>query len=557
MTSRRWVLLAGSLVALAVLASLVGVANEFTYDDRYIVLMDDRIHSLGRWWTYFRETYWPSQWSTDGYRPLTLLAFALEWAIGRGAPWVFHLTNILLNAACAVALFWMASAIMRVQWAWLAAACFAVHPVHVEAVANVVGQSELWAALLLMLAAGRYLHRRITGTFERRDAVIVAALYVVACFFKEHAIVFPALLAVAELTVIPDARPMRERIAALRPFALSLALCGVAYMGARTLALGGEIAGFQPFTAFQVLDLSNANRVLTMIGLVPLGLQLLLWPAHLSSDYSPPQVDIAEGVHLNQLPGALLLIGILTLAVLVARKRPTLTFGVGWLVVALLPSSNLLAPAGFILAERTLFLATVGAMIAAASVLEWVWPRLSERRLNTAGVGALAVVIALGTWKSHDRTKVWHDNERLFVQGVKDAPLGYRAHYMLAAVYVDSRRFTAARPEFLRAVELFPKDRTMTFAMAQELRRNGNCSAAIPLYEFTYRQDPTFASGHLEYGWCLLMGFRFDEARAQALEALRRGARLKEVRAMIANADSAKAGFARKAHEQKQQAAGN
>jgi Tfp pilus assembly protein PilF len=556
MTSRRWVLLAGSLVALALLASLVGIANEFTYDDRYIVLADDRIHSLARWWTYFRETYWPSQWSTDGYRPLTLLAFALEWAIGRGAPWVFHLTNILLNAACAVALFWMASAIMRVQWAWLAAACFAVHPVHVEAVANVVGQSELWAALLLMLAAGRYLHRRITGTFERRDAVIVGALYVVACFFKEHAIVFPALLGIAELTVIPDPRPLRVRAVALRPFALSLALCGVAYMGARTLALGGEIAGFQPFTAFQVLELSNTNRVLTMVGLVPVGLRLLLWPARLSSDYSPPQVDIAEGAHLNQLPGALLLVGILALSVLLVKKRPAITFGVGWLVIALLPSSNLLAPAGFILAERTLFLGSVGAMIAVASTVELLWPRLAQRQLSMSGVAALGIIIALGAWKSHDRTQVWHDNERLFTQGVKDAPQGYRAHYMLSAVYVDSKRFTAAQPEFLRALDLFPKDGTMTFAMAQELRRNGNCSAAVPLYEFTYRHDPDFASGHLEYGWCLLMAFRFDEARAQALDALRHGARYKEVRAMIANADSAKAGYARKARE-RQQKAGN
>jgi protein O-mannosyl-transferase len=547
MTSRRWLLLAGSLVTLAVLASAIGLANGYTYDDRYIVLMDDRIHSLGKWWTFFRESYWPSQWSTDGYRPLTLLAFAVEWVIGRGAPWMFHLTNILLNAACAVALFWMATSMMSVRWAWLAAALFAVHPVHVEAVANVVGQSELWAALILIVAAGVYLHRRMDGRLTRRDAILIGALYVVGCFFKEHAIVFPALLGVAELTVIRDARPIRERIAALRPFALSLALCGTAYLGARTLALGGEIAGFQPYTAFEVLKLSNANRVLTMIGLVPVGLQLLLWPARLSSDYSPPQVDIADGVRVTHLPGALLLVAILGLAVLMVRKRPAISFGVGWLAIALLPSSNLLAPAGFILAERTLFLPTVGAMIAVGATLESLWPRLVMRRLGAPVAVALSLVIALAAWRSHDRTRVWRDNETLFVQGVKDAPLGYRAHYMLAAVYVDSKRFTAARPEFLRALELFPKDRTMTFAMAQELRRNGNCSAAVPLYEFTYRQDPTFASGHLEYGWCLLMSFRFDEARQQAYQALRNGARLAEVRAMVANADSAEAGYARRA----------
>ena len=556
MTKRRWLLLAASLVALAFLASAISIANEFTYDDRYIVLADDRVHSLAKWWSFFRETYWPSKWSTDGYRPLTLLAFAVQWLLGHGAPWVFHLTNVLLTAACAVGLFWMTSAFLGVRWAWLAAALFAVHPVHVEAVANVVGQSELWTALLLIIATGIYLHSRIAGRFGRRQAVAIAVLYVVACFFKEHAIVFPALLAVAEFTVVPDSRPVRERLVAIRPFALSLALCGAAYMGVRTLALGGDITGFQPFTAFEVLHLSTVDRVLTMIGLVPVGLRLLLWPSHLSSDYSPPQVDIAEGVHITQLPGALLLVGILALAVVVVRKRPSVTFGVAWLAIALLPSSNLLAPAGFILAERTLFLASAGAMIAISGLVEWAWPRLMAEQLGNMTVVALGAIIALGTWKSHDRSKVWHDNETLFAQGVKDAPRGYRAHYMLAAVYVDSKRFTAARPEFLKALELFPKDKTMTFAMAQELRRNGNCDAAMPLYEFTYRQDPTYASGHLEYGWCLLMKFRFDEARSQALEALRYGSGIKEVRLMISNADSAKAGYARKARERSRRASG-
>ena len=86
--------------------------------------------------------------------------------------------NVVLYAATAVAVFWLASAMLPVPAAWLAGALFAVHPVHVEAVANVVGQAELWVALLVLLAAGQYVHRRNAGAFDVNDATLVGALFI-------------------------------------------------------------------------------------------------------------------------------------------------------------------------------------------------------------------------------------------------------------------------------------------------------------------------------------------------------------------------------------------
>jgi hypothetical protein len=49
---------------------------------------------------------------------------------------------------------------------------------------------------------------------------------------------------------------------------------------------------------------------------------LLLWPAHLSSEYGPPDIQIAQGVALWQLPGLLLLVATLALAVVLRRRQP-------------------------------------------------------------------------------------------------------------------------------------------------------------------------------------------------------------------------------------------
>src|ERR1035437_9201846 len=128
--------------------------------------------------------------------------FTLQWVAANGAPWIFHLVNILLAVATTLAVYWCAAAVLPTLGAWVAAALFAVHPVHVEVTGNVVGQSELIVALCLALAVGLYLRRRKTHELTGRDVAAISALFGLGLFTKEHAIVLPGLLVAAEATVL-------------------------------------------------------------------------------------------------------------------------------------------------------------------------------------------------------------------------------------------------------------------------------------------------------------------------------------------------------------------
>src|SRR4051812_26349467 len=95
---------------------------------------------------------------TDAYRPLTSATFALDWRLGGGAPWPFHLTNLVLHGlrtALLVAGLWT---LATPRVALMAGALFAVHPLHTEAVAGLVGRADVLATLLGALAW--WLHRR-------------------------------------------------------------------------------------------------------------------------------------------------------------------------------------------------------------------------------------------------------------------------------------------------------------------------------------------------------------------------------------------------------------
>src|SRR5687768_16128003 len=174
--TRRW-LLPTTVALLALAACITSIGHDFTYDDRYVIMMNDRVHSLQSFWKFFGQSYWPPKFGGDGYRPLVILLFAVQWAISDGAAWVFHLTNILLAVGTALAVYWMALVLLPPAGAWLAGALFAVHPVHVEVTGNMVGQAELVVGLSLAVAMGWYLRRRADGTLGMRDVGVLSLLY--------------------------------------------------------------------------------------------------------------------------------------------------------------------------------------------------------------------------------------------------------------------------------------------------------------------------------------------------------------------------------------------
>jgi hypothetical protein len=548
----RWWLLAASLFLLVVVSSGIGIRNGFTYDDVYIIQKNGLVHSLHAWWRIFAQTYWPRLYGSDGYRPLTMFAFTVQWVIGGGSPLIFHAISILLYAAITVVVFWLASALLPPMAAWIAAALFAVHPVHVEAVANVVGQSELWVALLLLVAVGLYMRPRLTdervSTWRR---LAICACYAAALFAKEHAIVLPALLVAVEATVARDERPFRARIVTLRPLLLWLTLVAVLFLAARAAVKKGDIAGFQPFIVFQALDLSYANRVLTMIGVVPHWVRLLLWPAHLTTEYAPPYVDIAQGPSLVQLPGLFLLVGILGLCVALWRQgglARIASFGIAWLCITLLPTSNFVVPAGIILSERTLFLPSVGAMLAMGALVPWLDARVAALRSNggirnarIAAIASLAGILVAGSWRSITRTPVWHDNERLFSQAVIDAPQSYRAYYMLGAWMFETHRKKEGEHYYRHALALFPYDPFMSYNLALQYQMSDMYAAAIPLYRWAFAIAPRFreGEGRENLALCLVNTNQPALAREQAFIAMRYGgANLKELRRIVQHTDS-------------------
>ena len=538
----RWAL--ATVVLLAVAASVTSLGNGFTYDDRPIVETNERVHALGNVVRLFGWTYWPPSHGEALYRPLTSLGFLLQWVASGGAPWLFHLVSVLLYAAVSAAVLLLAARLLPIPAAWIAAALFAVHPVHVEAVGNVVGQSELWVGLAFALAAGAYVRlraRQLAGEPAGRAAAGVVLLYAAACLAKEHGGMLPAVLAAAELTVVSaaaPARPARARVRETAPRFAALLLVAVAYVFARAAVVGG-LVGDDPHIAFA--DRAVATRLWTMLGVFGEWVRLLVWPAHLSAIYGPPGRPVHDAFAPELLPPLVMLGASVALAAWAWRRRPVFAFGLAWLAVTLLPASNLLIPTGVVLAERTLFAPSIGFALVAGDLAAWTLARARAEGPAAVRVmgGALATLLALGVVRSALRQPVWKDDATLFRQSAIDEPLAYRAQHAYAGVLFDEGRRREGEQRMRLALKLMPNDTDLHVDLARKYRQAGICAPALELYRDALSRAPQRPDARVGLVACLLREARFHEARDEARRGLEIGHDEPAFRKLLAIADSA------------------
>src|SRR5579871_3680671 len=136
--------------ALSLAVYAVTLWGTYVYDDVKIVHTDARVLEPGKWYELWTTPYF--EHTVDKlYRPLISSSFALENYLHGDRPWIFHLVNILLHAAVSAVVAMLAARISGMKAAWFAGTLFAVHPVHVEAVAGLVGRAESVCALALLL----------------------------------------------------------------------------------------------------------------------------------------------------------------------------------------------------------------------------------------------------------------------------------------------------------------------------------------------------------------------------------------------------------------------
>ena len=345
------------------------VLNGFAYDDNTII-EGNPVVTEGRVVDALSSSYWPQVVAGAGlYRPVTLSSFTLEWRLWNGHPAGFHLVNVVVHVAVSLLVFLLILEVSATLPALVGAALFAAHPVHSEAVANVVGRAELYSALFVVGACLLFWRDRGLAPFWRAARLLgVGAFYVMGLGSKEMAATLPALLVLLALARNDDER-VTDRVRTDLPVFLLTGALLVAFLGVRFLMLG-SVTGEVPSPT--LVGLSAGQRILTFLAVFPQYFRLLVFPLDLVADYAPAVLFPALTWGPDVILGLLVILGATAAAIYFWPRERLVALGIVWFGIAILPVTNLLIPTGVLLAERTLYLPSVGLAFVVAGAVSWV-----------------------------------------------------------------------------------------------------------------------------------------------------------------------------------------
>ncbi len=442
-----------------VLLYLPTVRYGFVQDDRAIIVSNPAAHSLVAGVKGFADPYWPRESGAGLYRPVTILSYALDWTISGGRPGWFHLMNALWHGLVTVLLTAVLMRWLPPAAAAAAALVFAWHPVHVEAVASLVGRSEL------LVAAG------VLGSVlaARRGLWIVAvACAGLAMFSKEHGVIVGVVL-LLDRWLDGETRSNPPP----RGFWLALSAVTAGFVLA-WLAIGGAGASDD---APVFLGRGAGQRLLVALPAIARAAALLVWPAALSADYGPQVLPLRDAVSFAAIVGAFVVAFVPWVVLWCRRRFSVVSFGVGLAALSYLPTANLLFPSGVVLAERNLYLAVAAPAAFVGIALVW-----AARRWNRqAAILAFGLVVIACGVRSLDRLPAWRDNRSHLLTLLAEHPDSYRAHASAGAVLAGIGDSAGARREYRIADSLFGGDPYISASQAIFLLGLHDTTAAVPL----------------------------------------------------------------------------
>ncbi|MBZ5637491.1 MAG: tetratricopeptide repeat protein [Acidobacteriia bacterium] len=519
---------AALLLAVALVAYLPALRAGFVWDDDYHVTRNAALVDAGG-----LARIWLDPSATPQYYPLTHTTFWIEHRLWGLAPLGYHLVNIVLHAGCAI-LLWRVLLALEAPGALLAAAVFALHPVHVESVAWITERKNVLSGALALGAILAWLRfslvAREPGERIRhhpwRAGALSALLYVLALLSKSVTATLPGIAGL--LTIWRRGRPRRREVVLLSAMLLAGAAAGLTTVSLERQQIGAEGPEW---------SLGPLERLL-VAGRVPwFYLSKLAWPAGLSFVYPRWTVSARAPVAwLGLLATTAILAGLF-----VARKRigagPWVAFAA--FLVALFPALgffNVYPMRYSWVADHFQYLASAApiALFAASAARAAARARAHVPPWLPRAVAAV-LLLALGaaTWS---RAHAFRDEETLWRDTLARNPSAWMAHNNLAGMLQARGETEEAIAHLRETLRLKPDHAGARENLGLLLARSGRASEAIPELIEAVRQRPDAAAARAALAGLLAAAGRLGDAIAEYEAALKLDARDPDLLFGLANA---------------------
>lgn len=491
------------LVLVAFLLYANSLGNQYALDDHLVVndLTQKGISSLPK---ILRSKYLthPEIGMERGYRPVTLVSFAIEASIVGKNVFFSHFINILLYGLTGVLLFVVLMRLWEGLPEWSHITCTdatLTSPNIGDKDKNALLASRLAAFLAALLFLAHPLHTEVTASIKSRDELLAFGFAMLAfwCLLKACeqdkqkfllwtlcALVLFGLGMFAKTTIFPlvVALPLCLYMSKKWRFSQVLALLAILplfYVVQKLMSKGvgtKELKGYSVYIENPMEALDFVRRLPVAAGILWKYLQLHLFPHPLRYYYGFDQIPMYTWANWQTWAGLLLHLALLGVAFFKRRTHLVLSIGIVYYLVNVVVFTNLVKLAPGIVAERFVYCTSLGFCI----VLAYLWTRYgfcpaASTATPAKGVGTkwalplLLLVLGLYSFKTISRNPDWHDLPTLTKNDMPNLDRSAKANLLYAdglakmmtrKTQVSQQSLDAIEKHYLRSTEIYDQYHT-------------------------------------------------------------------------------------------------
>nr|XP_057930614.1 protein O-mannosyl-transferase TMTC3 [Doryrhamphus excisus]XP_057930615.1 protein O-mannosyl-transferase TMTC3 [Doryrhamphus excisus]XP_057930616.1 protein O-mannosyl-transferase TMTC3 [Doryrhamphus excisus]XP_057930618.1 protein O-mannosyl-transferase TMTC3 [Doryrhamphus excisus] len=563
----------------------------FVFDDVSAILDNKDLRPSTPLRNLFLNDFWGTPMAEErshkSYRPLTVLTFRLNYLLSELSAASYHMFNVILHAIVCVLFLRVCRLFLDRTSGLVAALLFAVHPIHTEAVTGVVGRAELLSSIFLLAAFLAYTKstggdHSIVWTPIAQTVLLVAA----ATLCKEQGITVVGICCVYEVFVaqgftLPMLLDTLRQVAQGKgafPYTVLQMLLKLIVLVISTLLLvivrvqviQSQLPVFTRFDNPAAVS-PTPTRQLTFNYLLPVNAWLLLNPSELCCDWTMGTIPLVESALDRRNLATLVFyvfLGLLAYRSITCRhsSAKTVIMALSLIVLPFIPASNLFFPVGFVVAERVLYVPSMGFCVLVAHGFKIALHKGYLKKIAWLMLGVLLTMHAVKTfnrnwdWESEytlftsalkvnkNNAKLWNnvghalENQnnyaralRYFLQATFVQPDDIGAHMNVGRTYKNLNKSKEAEDAYLVAKSLMPQvipgkkyatrvapnHLNVYINLANLIRANeSRLEEADQLYRQAISMRPDFKQAYISRGELLLKMNKLTDARDAYLRAL-------------------------------------
>ncbi|HRZ86878.1 MAG TPA: tetratricopeptide repeat protein [bacterium] len=440
------------------------------------------------------------------YHPLTLISYAVDYAIGGLNPFVYHATNLILHLGNTLMVLWLVLGVSGcLPAAFLTALFFGIHPLHVESVAWVAERKDVLSTFFYLGSCIAY------DAYARNGKPLPYAVAVVATLLsflsKSMAITIPIVL------FLYDYLRGRKLTAATVAEKIPFIVLAAVFTIVTTLIHHpeGGITLKSEYSYSFVRSVFVAGHALIFY------LWKSLYPADLSCLYPyPPTIESA-------IPFAYLISPVIAAAIAGiflwrCSSDRRLLFGFFFFLITIGPLLQIVPTTWTVAADRYMYLPSVGLFYIGCAGYVWITARAGRFRKVCHAV--LCVIIGTFIVLTQQRCSVWKNSVTLWTDVIRQYPFVPNIWNSRGSAYSESGSYAKAIEDFTAGIRLHENYPSAYHNRGNAWYALGQYDKALADYAAAIMWEPSYVSAYNNRANVYVAKRMFDEALADYSKAI-------------------------------------